>query len=96
MICPRKGCEGAVEGPQYENTTQGRVYTMHCLNCGWRANDSILAIPTESVPRVFPRCSPDVRRAPKPQVVYRKRFKIDLSKYEFEPGDRTGPQEREL
>lgn len=34
--CPK--CCGLVEGPQWEGTLQGKVYTLHCVNCGWRAN----------------------------------------------------------
>jgi len=77
MTCPK--CQGTLEGPQFENTTQGRVLTIHCLNCGWRENDSVLAIPMDRLYQVFPRCQPDVRKHPKPRKLW------DLSKYEFEP-----------
>jgi len=82
MSCHR--CGGCLEGPQFENTTQGRVLTIHCLNCGWRDNDKVLAVSTEQINKVFPKCRPDVV----------KRVKVwDLSKYEFLPGDESGPPE---
>lgn len=80
--CPRAGCNGPLEGPQYENTTQGRVLTIHCLNCGWRANDKVLAIETELVPKVFPKCRPNVI---KKMPVHGTKRVFDLSRYEFEP-----------
>jgi len=32
--CPR--CSGLVLGPDWEYPLSGKVYTVHCANCGWR------------------------------------------------------------
>lgn len=40
MTCPK--CSGLVEGPEWERTDQGYVYTVHCLNCGFRVNDDFV------------------------------------------------------
>jgi hypothetical protein len=44
MNCPREGCNGLVEGPEWEHTHEGKVYQVRCLNCGWRSSDPLLCV----------------------------------------------------
>ena len=80
QTCPK--CLGFVVGPQWEPTTQGLVYTGHCVNCGWRGNSNRLVVDYSMPEEQLPDHVQTMKRLTRQREIVRMP-RLDLSRYEF-------------
>jgi len=78
--CPK--CCGCVIGPQWEVTNQGKVYTIHCVNCGWRDNSKDYVIDYSMPSKELPAHITKMKRLTRNTEVIKVR-KLDLSHYNW-------------
>ena len=79
--CPK--CCGCVEGPQWEYTLQGKVYTVHCLICGWRDNSDEYVIDYSVSPKELPGHITKMKRATRQVEIIKVPRRLPLSQYEW-------------
>lgn len=78
--CPK--CCGYIIGPQWEGTAQGKVYTIHCVNCGWRDNSRDYVIDYSMPSKELPGHITKMKSATRGMDIIKVR-KLDVSRYIF-------------